>query len=168
VKQAYINSTGQLIAGAGGIVLNSSGLEIRSAGEANIWAKWFNSDITTPYTGAYGFANLQLTDPLSHTWGVFNVGIRHDANHQSGMSSFVGEVNCIMQVEGTWHTPLKITPMVTTVTGSLIVSMRLALTDGVAAPTAEAGLAKIYVDSADGDLKVMFGDGVTKVLATDT
>ena len=40
--------------------------------------------------------------------------------------------------------------------------------DGSTAPTAVAGRTFIYVDSADGDLKVRFGDGTTKTLATDT
>ena len=44
----------------------------------------------------------------------------------------------------------------------------LALRDGVTAPSAATGLALIYVDTADGDLKVIFADAVTKVLATDT
>jgi len=44
----------------------------------------------------------------------------------------------------------------------------LHLTDGVSAPSTTLGLAKIYVDTADGDLKVKFGDGTVKTLATDT
>lgn len=40
--------------------------------------------------------------------------------------------------------------------------------DGITAPTAQTGFAVIYVDSADGDLKVKFADGVTKTLAADT
>lgn len=44
----------------------------------------------------------------------------------------------------------------------------LELKDGVAAPAALSGYARIYVDTADGDLKVKFADGVTKTLATDT
>lgn len=44
----------------------------------------------------------------------------------------------------------------------------LAISDGVTAPTAVSGAAFIYVDTADGDLKVRFGDGTTKTLATDT
>jgi hypothetical protein len=43
-----------------------------------------------------------------------------------------------------------------------------AVVDGVTAPGATSGLAKIYVDAADGDLKVVFGDGTIKTLATDT
>lgn len=40
--------------------------------------------------------------------------------------------------------------------------------DGITAPAATAGLAIIYVDSADGDLKVVFGDGTVKTIVTDT
>ncbi len=44
-----------------------------------------------------------------------------------------------------------------------------AIKDGKAAPGgAIPGLALIYVDSADGDLKVLFGDGTTKTIVTDT
>lgn len=42
------------------------------------------------------------------------------------------------------------------------------LADGVTAPGATVGSAKLYVDTSDGDLKVIFGDGVIKTLATDT
>jgi hypothetical protein len=44
----------------------------------------------------------------------------------------------------------------------------VSLQDGVAAPSAILGRALIYVDVADGDLKVKFGDGTVKTLATDT
>ena len=40
--------------------------------------------------------------------------------------------------------------------------------DGVLAPGAQTGLATLYVDSADGDLKVVFSDGTVKTIATDT
>jgi hypothetical protein len=36
-----------------------------------------------------------------------------------------------------------------------------------AAPATVTGIAQIYIDTADDDLKVRFGDGVTKVIATD-
>lgn len=42
------------------------------------------------------------------------------------------------------------------------------LPDGITAPSATSGWAKLYVDSADGDLKIKFGDGTTKTIATDT
>jgi hypothetical protein len=44
----------------------------------------------------------------------------------------------------------------------------LDVTDGVTAPGAATGRARIYVDSADGDLKVIFADGTIKTIVTDT
>jgi hypothetical protein len=44
----------------------------------------------------------------------------------------------------------------------------IGITDGVTAPSTTSGVAKIYVDTADGDLKVIFADGTIKTLATDT
>lgn len=43
----------------------------------------------------------------------------------------------------------------------------IAITDGMTAPSTASGKALIYVDSADGDLKVKFGDGTVKTIATD-
>lgn len=51
--------------------------------------------------------------------------------------------------------------------GDLALSGLLSIRDGVAAPAADASQAQIFVDSADGDLKVRFGDGTTKVIVTD-
>jgi hypothetical protein len=44
----------------------------------------------------------------------------------------------------------------------------LGIKDGITAPSAVSGMAVIYVDTADGDLKVKFADGTVKTLATDT
>jgi hypothetical protein len=46
--------------------------------------------------------------------------------------------------------------------------LALGMTDGITAPTTKGGIAYLYVDTADGDLKVKFGDGTVKTLATDT
>lgn len=40
--------------------------------------------------------------------------------------------------------------------------------DGVATPSTVAGMAQIYVDVSDGDLKVKFGDGTIKTIVADT
>lgn len=40
--------------------------------------------------------------------------------------------------------------------------------DGVSAPTAVSGAAFIYVDEADGDLKIKFGDGFTATIQVDS
>lgn len=44
---------------------------------------------------------------------------------------------------------------------------QLRITDGITAPGAQTGLATIYVDTADGDLKVVFADGTVKTIVTD-
>ena len=44
----------------------------------------------------------------------------------------------------------------------------LYLTDGLTAPSTASGWALLYVDTADGDLKVKFGDGTVAVIAVDT
>ena len=47
-------------------------------------------------------------------------------------------------------------------------SQLLVLKDGVSAPSTFSGQAAIYVDSADGDLKIKFSDGTVKTIVTDT
>lgn len=44
----------------------------------------------------------------------------------------------------------------------------LFIKDGMTAPGAASGFARIYVDSADGDLKVVFGDGTVKTIVVDS
>jgi hypothetical protein len=44
----------------------------------------------------------------------------------------------------------------------------LDVTDGITAPASATGRARIYVDTADGDLKVIFADGTVKTIVTDT
>ena len=44
----------------------------------------------------------------------------------------------------------------------------LVLTDGATIPVTSAGNTYLYVDSADGDLKVKFGDGTVKTISVDT
>jgi hypothetical protein len=44
----------------------------------------------------------------------------------------------------------------------------IAIRDGIPAPAAISGMAVIFVDSSDGDLKVRFGDGTVKTIVVDT
>jgi hypothetical protein len=50
-----------------------------------------------------------------------------------------------------------------------IFSSRMQLLDGVTAPSSTpSGFATIYIDGADGDLKIRFSDGTVKTIVTDT
>lgn len=42
------------------------------------------------------------------------------------------------------------------------------LEDGITAPSAVSGRAIIYVDAADGDLKIKFADGFVATIAADS
>lgn len=53
------------------------------------------------------------------------------------------------------------------IAGDLDVGGFVAVADGMAAPGAGTGKARIYVDTADGNLKVVFASGTVKTLATD-
>ncbi|HUV88178.1 MAG TPA: LamG-like jellyroll fold domain-containing protein [Anaerolineae bacterium] len=106
-KQFYLQSSdGQAMAGGGAVILNSAGFEVHTTGEANIFSKWFNSEITT-YTSAFGFANLQKTDPDSHTYGAMNFGVRHNASNQSGIACWLNEVDVTIQKAAAWRTVLE-------------------------------------------------------------
>lgn len=52
--------------------------------------------------------------------------------------------------------------------GDIRIAGALWLADGITAPTTTTGFAAIYVDTADGDLKVKFGDGTIKTIVVDT
>lgn len=51
---------------------------------------------------------------------------------------------------------------------SQMAAMKMLLADGIAEPATVAGNAQIYVDTADGDLKIKFGDGTVKTIVIDT
>lgn len=57
---------------------------------------------------------------------------------------------------------------VSTPVSKVSVNGDIALVDGMTAPSNDTGYAKIYIDSADGDFKIKFADGVTKVIAADS
>ena len=50
----------------------------------------------------------------------------------------------------------------------LDVDGEIAIKDGMTAPSATVGKAKLFVDTADGDLKIIFGDGTVKTIVVDT
>lgn len=76
------------------------------------------------------------------------------------------------QYERTWldqfNTVLRL--YFTTVSNAVNASLSttvLELDDGITAPTETGGRAYIYIDAADGDLKIRFADGTVKTIITD-
>jgi hypothetical protein len=56
----------------------------------------------------------------------------------------------------------------TTASAKITVDGGVAILDGMTAPATISGFAQIYVDTADGDLKIKFGDGTVKTIVTDS
>ena len=52
--------------------------------------------------------------------------------------------------------------------GNQITGGVIGIADGVTAPSTVTGVAQLYVDTADGDLKVKFGDGTVKTITVDS
>lgn len=52
--------------------------------------------------------------------------------------------------------------------GAVLFYGSLGIADGIVAPSTISGRAQIYVDTADGDLKIKFGDGTTKTIVVDS
>lgn len=67
-----------------------------------------------------------------------------------------------MPLSGSYYYPMVNKPQASVGGG------QLRLVDGVPAPGTLTGSAVVYVDEADGDLKVKFSDGTTKTIVTDT
>lgn len=67
-----------------------------------------------------------------------------------------------MPMSGSYYYPVVQKPQASVGGGSI------QLVDGVPAASASAGNAVIYVDSADGDLKIKFSDGTIKTIVIDT
>lgn len=87
------------------------------------------------------------------------------ATYQSGK-------NIINDIAANFVTAIGVpcTSAVGSTTDSMVISKLpvLSLIDGVTAPATVSGKAQIYVDTADGDLKVKFGDGFVATLAVDS
>lgn len=102
---------------------------------------------------AYGIAGTTLTTDANGKFSFYAADGRYQIDYTaSGITP--GTISDVLLED-----PVDAEPVAVTV---------LRLTDGVAAPAATPGVAQLYVDTADGDLKVIFGDGIVKTLATDT
>jgi len=136
--------------------------------DAGSWVAFTPSDDTSGFTspGTIRFSSENLT-----TWGVRTI---NEVTGEAGADDYywirIQRTRAVLPTS-----PIESTIQVTTIGskykwgshGDLEVKT-LAITDGITAPGAVVGFAKIYVDSADGDLKIRFSDGTIKTIMTDT
>ena len=121
-----------------------------------------NASVTTTNAATFYVAGNPVASSnqtFTNAWGIWNAGrtklggfVRIDDNSTSSSK----DTGCLV-VEGGVG-----------VEENVNVGGFYGLVDGIAAPGAATGYARIYVDTADGDLKVVFGDGTVKTLATDS
>ena len=162
--QVYIDaSDGRLYAGGGVVHLDANGLSFdQGLGAANS-VRWLDGSTVlgsiradNNIYEAYLFlhANAAAADDESH------IAIVADATPfiQLSVGAAFGGTEGIISLYQTY--------VRTNV--SVLTTQDVSIGDGISAPATEAGFARLYVDSADGDLKVKFGDGTVKTLATDT
>ena len=95
--------------------------------------------------------------------GVYLANAIHfyDFNGSLPNTTILGNRGASFRTDRSYHGGL-------TVDVGSIKSGTFTLTDGVSVPATFSGIASIYIDSADGDLKIKFGDGTVKTIVVDT
>jgi hypothetical protein len=115
---------------------------------------------TSVNASQYRFYHPQYADPINAN-GLLGFGI-YIGNVDDNSLIYSGDVgdtgfNLRIRSNGDQH-----------MRGGINISSYLRIEDGITAPGAATGAANIYVDTADGDLKVVFADGTVKTIVTDT
>jgi hypothetical protein len=159
-SQAGFGTDGKFYAGAGAISMDATNLLLTSAGDATTCSKWVNTE-TSSCPSAFGFVNLQKTDPNGALKGVLNVGERQSAtNDQSGISAYENAVDVIIQKAGTYTTPMSVSSSV------IHAGSYLAFWDGTTG-TYSTGMITLGVEGTgtSASLKAIFEDGTKKTIA---
>lgn len=109
--------------------------------------------------GGGGGVYLRITDTASSA-GIAGVILErsHTAAGDIKIEDKLGDLVISSATDGaTWTEVIKLTA-----------AGAVAIKDGITAPSTATGFAQLYVDTADGDLKVKFGDGTVKTIVVDT
>lgn len=180
--QCEIGTDGALLAAAGALALDSDGIAV---------------EVTTSWEQKRGYQFVDSGANLASTLEAFKDGsmnyLRMRSEAFAGLDTYMlltteapsGQTSLIFlsaNITGGNEGKLYIYPTYLytnvdmrilggLVTGSSSVdppSGCIAIQDGVSAPSTIAGFGIIYIDTADGDLKIKFGDGTVKTIVVDT
>ena len=120
--------------------------------------------------GAAAVYQSRRVDAHGDSVKVFSMlaGGVNDAAAQVDYGRF--DVYCLQDAAGTHEGQVRLgAPMAGTMADHLwLYKGATGIRDGISEPPTGTGITWIYVDTADGDLKVKFGDGTVKTIATDT
>lgn len=141
VVPVYIESSDYFASAGGKIALEFRTLDTRGTAARNARIGMTNLQVWTQSPALYFEAgNTEIMRLLSAGRVLIGTTVDDGVNH--------------LQVNGS-------------VKAVYTVTSWLDILDGVAAPATVAGWARIYVDTADGDLKIKFGNGTVKTIVTD-
>jgi len=172
-KQFYLQaSDGKAVAGGGDVWMDEDGLALAIGSGSSNQVKWLdgNDDIGRLY--AYKSATTAILTLFAIGMGtgddaIISLNAQDDITGTTQLQIISPNVagydaagTIIARVGGTGALQVK--------SHGIKVVGDIRLTDGKAAPATEAGYAILYVDSADGDLKVKFGNGFVATIAADS
>jgi len=173
-KQFYLQaSDGKAVAGAGDVWLDASGITLAEGNTSVNKVKWVATDgdeLGTITLHESGVTSIFYITGLAPDVGDNSI-ISLTANEQAGGTTQLQVISPSVAGYDAAGT------IIGRIGGSGILQIKshgiktigdIRLTDGKAAPATEAGYAILYVDSADGDLKVKFGNGFVRTIAADS
>jgi hypothetical protein len=140
------DNAGKIVAGAGDVFVDADGLTIIEGSGAPNKIKWITS-------GGYSLSDIH--EDLAGGVNAIVIGTY-------AYSTTTGQVS-LVAVDGDSSNGF-----LNVYSGGIETDGWVSLADGVSAPSTRSGFAVLYVDSADGDLKVKFGDGTVKTIVTDS
>jgi len=170
-KQFYLQaSDGKAVAGAGAVTLDESGVRIAcGTGTAN-YIQFRDGSVTRGYV----YQNVTGDHPSLNVFsGPANAANKYSDLHLVAYPHTGSATSIILQSEYTGVDGY----VVAAIDGAARMYIKdhgikvggdIRLTDGILVPTHEAGYAILYIDSGDGNLKIKFGDGFIRTIATDS